>query len=174
MIAEAPIVSLSDREIEFQMPFEAAGRAAVRVLVAIGGLRSETINVQLTPSAPGVFADEDGRGAVLNADGTPNSPSNPHPRLSPMTVYLTGQGRVAPDWPNGRAAGVSPTIYAPATARAVIAGQEAKVTFLALAPGMVGVAQLILEPNYFTPTGEQPLVLELNGHQSVPVSVSIR
>jgi len=75
LIAEAPIVSLSDREIEFQMPFEAAGRAAVRVLVAIGGLRSETINVQLTPSAPGVFADEDGRGAVLNADGTPNSPS---------------------------------------------------------------------------------------------------
>jgi hypothetical protein len=39
---------------------------------------------------------------------------------------------------------------------------------------MVGVAQMILEPNYFTQTGDQPLVLELNGHQSQPVTVSIR
>ena len=91
-----------------------------------------------------------------------------------MAVYLTGQGRVAPDWPNGRAAGISPTIYAPASARAFIAGQEAKVTFLALAPGMVGVAQMLIEPNFFTPTGDQPLVLQLNGHQSLPVIVTIR
>jgi uncharacterized protein (TIGR03437 family) len=91
-----------------------------------------------------------------------------------MTVFLTGQGIVAPDWPNGRAAGLSPLIYAPAKARAFIAGQEAKVTFLALAPGMVGVAQMIIEPNYFTPTGDQPLVVQLNGHQSRPVTVAIR
>ena len=91
-----------------------------------------------------------------------------------MAVYLTGQGAVAPDWPNGRAAGLSPLIYAPAQARAFIAGQEAKVTFLALAPGMVGVAQMIIEPNYFTPTGDQPLVVQLNGHQSRPVMVTIR
>src|SRR5690606_16182466 len=132
LIAEAPILSVSDEEIEFQMPFEAAGRAAVRVVVAIGGIRSQVATVQLTPSAPGVFTTTDGRGAVLNADGTANSATNAHPRLSPMTVFLTGQGIVAPEWANGRAAGVSPIIYAPARARAFIAGQEARVTFLAL------------------------------------------
>ena len=174
LIAEAPIVSVSDTEVEFQMPFEAAGRAEVRVVVAIGGARSPQVAVPLTPSAPGVFTTETGHGAAINADGSANSPANPHPRLAPMTVYLTGQGRVAPDWANGRAAGVSPTIYSPAKARAFIAGQEAKVTFLALAPGMVGVAQMILEPNYFTPTGDQPLVVQLNGHQSLPVMVTIR
>jgi uncharacterized protein (TIGR03437 family) len=174
LIGEAPMLSVSDREIEFQMPFETAGRAEVRVVVAIGGIRTQPVSVQITPSAPGVFTTAGGRGAVLNGNGTQNSATNAHERLSPMTVFLTGQGIVAPDWPNGRAAGLSPLIYAPAKARAFIAGQEAKVTFLALAPGMVGVAQMIIEPNYFTPTGDQPLVVQLNGHQSRPVTVAIR
>ncbi|MEZ5361604.1 MAG: hypothetical protein R2748_04480 [Bryobacterales bacterium] len=174
LIAEAPLVSVSDTEIQFQMPFETVGRAEVRVVIAIGGIRSQIVSVQLTPAAPGVFSDASGHAMALNADGTTNSTDNPHPRLAPLTVFFTGQGRVAPEWPSGRAADVSPLIYAPAKARAFIAGQEAKVTFLALAPGMVGVSQLILEPNYFTQTGDQPLVLQLEGHQSVPVTVSIR
>jgi uncharacterized protein (TIGR03437 family) len=174
LIGEAPILFLDDGQINFQMPFETEGRAAVRVVVVVGGARSQPVTVQLTPSAPGVFTMGNGWGAVLNADGSVNTATNAHPRLAPMTVYLTGQGRVAPDWANGRAAGVSPLVFSPARARAFIAGQEAKVTFLALAPGMVGVAQMILEPNYFTQTGDQPLVLELNGHQSQPVTVSIR
>ncbi len=173
-LAEAPMISLSDTEIEFQMPFEVAGRAEVRLEVAIGDARTPQVGVALTPSAPGVFASADGHASALNADGTANSPTNAHPRLSPITVFFTGQGRVAPAWPTGRAAGVTPLVYSPAKARAFIAGQEAKVTFLALAPGLVGVAQMIIEPSFFTPTGDQELVVQLNGHQSRPVIVTIR
>ena len=91
-----------------------------------------------------------------------------------LTIYLTGQGHTAPEWPTGRAASSSPLIYAPGRARVTIGGVEAQIVFLGLAPGLVGVTQLNVAPVWETPLGDQPLVVEIEGFTSNTAIVSIR
>ncbi len=174
LLAEAPILYLGEGQINFQMPFEALRRSEVSVVVAVGGVRSAPYKVVITPSAPGVFTHSGGWAVAVNEDGTLNGPSTSGARTKMMTVYLTGQGPVAPAWKTGRAAVAQPLIFAPAPTKAFIGGVEAKIHFVGLAPGLVGVLQINLEPRYQTPTGAQPLVFNIGGFESNTVQVLIR
>lgn len=174
MIAEAPLLYVSDRQINFQMPFETAGRAQVRIVVVIGGVRSAPQTVRILPSAPGIFTFEGNRAIAVNDQGQLVSADTPAARTKTMTVYMTGQGVVAPQWPSGRAASANPLIFAPAQAHVSVGGVEGVITFLGLAPGMVGVLQMNFEPSYFTPTGEQLMRVNIGGFNSNEARVVIR
>ena len=91
-----------------------------------------------------------------------------------MTVYMTGQGPVAPNWPTGKAASAFPLILAPAEAHAFVGGVEGKIEFLGLAPGMVGVLQMNFRPDHFSPLGDQPLKVSIGGHESNEGLIFIR
>ncbi|MBI1357933.1 MAG: hypothetical protein GC160_26645 [Acidobacteria bacterium] len=166
LIAEAPLLYVSDGQINFQMPFEVAGRARVRLVVAVGGIRSAPSPVQILASAPGIFTFEGNRAIAVNHNGQLVTATTPLTRTKNVTVYMTGQGSVAPSWASGRAASASPLIFAPAEAHAYIGGAEARITFLGLAPGMVGVLQMNIEPSYFTPLGEQTMHVNIGGFES--------
>ena len=173
-LGEAPLLYLDDQQINFQMPFEVAGMPRVRVVVDNNGARSEPEEVRITPSAPGIFTYDGVQAIATNQDGSLNSPSNPAARRAVMTVYMTGQGPVAPNWPTGKAASSVPLILAPSEAHAVVSGVEGKIEFLGLAPGMVGVLQLNFRPDHFTPVGDKNLRVTIGGHESNPGVVSIR
>ena len=173
-LGEAPLVYVDDQQINFQMPFEVAGMSRVRIVVDNNGARSEPEGVQLTPSAPGIFTYDGVRAIATNQDGSLNSPTNPAARRDVMTVYMTGQGPVAPNWPTGKAASAVPLILAPTEAHAVVGGVEGKIEFLGLAPGMVGVLQMNFRPNHFTPLGDQSLKVRIGRHESNPGVISIR
>jgi uncharacterized protein (TIGR03437 family) len=174
LLGEAPLLYLDDQQINFQMPFEVAGMSRVRIVVDNNGARSEPEGVQLTPSAPGIFTYDGVRAIATNQDGSLNSPTNPAARRDVMTVYMTGQGPVAPNWPTGKAASAVPLILAPTEAHAVVGGVEGKIEFLGLAPGMVGVLQMNFRPNHFTPLGDQSLKARIGRHESNPGVISIR
>ena len=174
LIAEAPIVYADDDQINFQMPFEVEGHSQVQVMVVNGNVKSAAETVQVTPSAPGVFTFGDNRALAINPDGSLNTADSSAPRLKTMTVYMTGQGRVAPEWPTGRAATISPLVYSPANATVRIGGVEGKIRFLGLTPGLVGVLQLNVEPAYRTPTGDQDMVVNIGGYNSNIAKVTIR
>ena len=174
LIAEAPLMYVSRDQINFQMPFEVAGRALVRVVVSIGGVRSAPQSVRILPSAPGVFTWQGDRAIAVNDQGQLVTAETPAVRTKSLTVYMTGQGGVAPQWASVRAASASPLIFAPAQATAVIGGVEGTITFLGLAPGMVGVLQMNVEPSYFTPVGEQMLRVNIGGFDSNEARVVIR
>jgi len=173
-LAEAPILYIDENQINFQMPFEVLGRAEVRLVVVVGGARSEPQSVQITSAAPGVFTRSGGWAIAVNDDGSLNGPGSPSARTKPMTVYLTGQGLVAPAWPTGRAATAHPLIHTPSTVRAFIGGVEAQIVFVGLAPGMVGVLQVNLVPLFQTPVGDQPLLFNINGFESNTARVEMR
>ena len=173
-LAEAPILYIDDSQINFQVPFEALDRSAVRIVVANGGVRSAEYTLQLTESAPGVFTHSGGWATATNHLGQLNSPSAPAVRTKQLTIYMTGQGEVAPWLATGRAATDRPLIFAPARTRVFIGGVEAKVLFVGLTPGLVGVLQINVEPHYLTPTGSQPLIVNLNGFESNPAQVEMR
>lgn len=174
MIAEAPLLYVSDRQINFQMPFEVAGRSEVRVVVVIGGIRSTPQAVRVLPSAPGIFTYDGDRAIAVNDQGRLVSADSPATRTKTLTVYMTGQGAVAPRWASGRAASANPLIFTPAQAYASIGGVEGTITFLGLAPGMVGVLQMNVEPSYFTPLGEQILRVNIGGFNSNEARVVVR
>ena len=174
LIGEAPIIYLGDSQINFQMLFEVAGLAVVQVVVDNAGALSASQRVQITRSAPGIFTFGQNRAVATNGDGTLNTTDNPVGRRQVLTVYMTGQGPVAPALASGKAATTNPLVLAPLEAAAFIAGHEAVIDFLGMAPGLVGVLQLNMRPSHFTPSGDQPLIVNIGGHDSNVATISIR
>ena len=54
MISEAPLTYLGDKQINFQLPFEAAGMGLVRIAVDNSGARSTMQSIPVTNAAPGI------------------------------------------------------------------------------------------------------------------------
>ena len=94
----APLVYVSDRQSSAIVPYAMAGQASVDVQVEYKGVRSDPVTVPVLASRPGIFsvdASGQGQGAILNEDGTLNSPSNPARRGSVITIFGTGGGETA-------------------------------------------------------------------------------
>ena len=174
LIGEAPIIYLGDSQINFQMLFEVAGLAVVDVVVDNAGAISASQRVQITGSAPGIFTFGQDRAVATNGDGTLNSTDNPVLRRQVLTVYMTGQGPLAPALASGKAATTNPLVLAPLKAVAFVAGHEAVIDFLGMAPGLVGVLQLNMRPSHFTPSGDQLLIVNIGGHDSNVATISVQ
>ena len=174
LIGEAPIIYLGDSQINFQMLFEVAALAVADVVVDNAGARSAPQRVQITRSAPGIFTFGQNRAVAANGDGTLNAADNPVRRRQVLTVYMTGQGPLAPALASGKAATANPLVLAPLKAGAFVAGHEAVIDFLGMAPGLVGVLQLNMRPSRFTPSGDQPLIVNIGGHDSNVATISVR
>ena len=173
-LGEAPITYLGASQINFQMLFEVAGLAVVQVAVDNAGALSASQRVQITGTAPGIFTFGQDRAVATNGDGTLNTTDNPVRRRRVLTVFMTGQGPVAPALASGKAAGTNPLVLAPLRAVAFVAGHEAVIDFIGMAPGLVGVLQLNMRPSHFTPLGDQPLIVNIGGHDSNVATISIR
>jgi uncharacterized protein (TIGR03437 family) len=101
----APLVYVSDRQSSAIVPFAVAGRSRVDVQVEYKGVRSAAVTLPVLDSRPGIFsmdASGQGQGAILNEDGSFNSPSNPALRGSVITLYATGGGEVFPGVEDGQ------------------------------------------------------------------------
>ena len=81
--APAPLLSVSDKQSSAIVPYAVAGQPSVDVQVEYQGVQSDVVTVPVLPSRPGIFSlDGSGQGllAILNEDGSVNSPSNPAAR----------------------------------------------------------------------------------------------
>ena len=104
LIAEAPLLYVGPFQVNFQMPYEAAGHSVVQVVVVVNGVESNPETVPLAATGPGLFTLEGNRAAVLNSDSTLNSPAMPADRGSVIMAFLTGVGEVDPALETGQAA----------------------------------------------------------------------
>jgi uncharacterized protein (TIGR03437 family) len=96
--APAPLMYVSDKQSQAIVPYAVADRSSVDIQVEYKGVRSEAITVPVLPSRPGIFSQDgsgQGQGAILNEDGSPNSPANPARRGSVITLSATGGGEAA-------------------------------------------------------------------------------
>jgi uncharacterized protein (TIGR03437 family) len=104
----APLVYVSDKQSSAIVPYAVAGRTSVEVQVEYQGVQSDPVTVPVLPSRPGIFsvdASGQGQGAILNEDGTVNSPSNPARRGSVISIFGTGGGEAAPGVADGQLVG---------------------------------------------------------------------
>ncbi len=174
LIGEAPIIYIDENQANFQVPFEVEGRALVRIVIDNNGARSRAVTVQVVRNSPGIFVFGGNQAVAINAAGSLVVETAPAKRQESMTVYMTGQGIVLPNWRTGRSAAAWPLLRAPAEAHVWIGGREARIDFLGLAPGLVGVLQLNVTPVWETPQGEQPIIVNVGGNESNVANVWIK
>lgn len=89
------------------VPYNVPINGRTTVQVNYQGQRSNPLVLWTAPAMVGVFTQNSsgrGPGAIINQDGTINSPSNPADRGSVVTLFGTGEGRTTPDGVDGKVA----------------------------------------------------------------------
>jgi uncharacterized protein (TIGR03437 family) len=95
----APLIYVSDQQSSAIVPFDIAGKTSVNVQVEYNGVVSGAVNLPVFESRLGIFsfsASGAGQAAIVNEDGTINSPANPARRGSTVSIYATGGGLTEP------------------------------------------------------------------------------
>jgi len=121
-----PLYLVSPSQINFVTPMNApsSGTADIQVVQVSTGRVFAAGPVAMAPYSPAVLMSEYTgilrQAAVLNQDNTINSPTNPAPRGTYISIYATGQGFVPNAPPDGTL--VNGAVPAPIQVRVNIAG----------------------------------------------------
>jgi uncharacterized protein (TIGR03437 family) len=143
-----PVFHTSDTQINAQLPVDLApGPATLQVGAA-------TLTIQIDAAAPAIF--------------TPIAPTRPGELA---TIYLTGQGEVSPAVATGQPAPTDPPSRPTLPGTATIGGVPTTLQSATLAPGLIGVMQLVLRVPALQP-GRYPLTVTM-GTASTAVEIQI-
>lgn len=106
----APLLYSQSQQVNAQVPWELGAAATTQVHVEYNGVSTETIAVPIAASAPAFFHADfvTYQGAILNADGTPNSTNNPAQRGSEVAIFGTGGGPTNPPGITGASTPIGP------------------------------------------------------------------
>jgi uncharacterized protein (TIGR03437 family) len=141
-----PVVYVSATQCSAVVPYFGAIKATTHVQVEYQGVRSDAVEIAISPTAPGLFTVDSsgaGPGAILNQDGvTLNSAAAPAGAGSVVILYGTGEGLTDPPGVDGRPAlSVLPKPLANVSVN--IGGLPASVEYAGAAPGnMPGLFQI--------------------------------
>jgi uncharacterized protein (TIGR03437 family) len=175
----APIFAVDNvngqQQINFQAPWELAGKSSAVLQVANNGALSLPVTVPVLAAQPGVFTytvGSDTFGVVLHVNFQLANTADPVASGEFVLIFCTNLGAVAPAIADGVAGSGAQTTVAPVTV--TIGGASAPVSFSGLAAGFVGLYQV----NAQVPTGlaamNQPLVVRVSGASSVPVLLPVK
>jgi uncharacterized protein (TIGR03437 family) len=171
----APILFASPSQINTVVPFGVVG-ATAQVQVLYQGQPTASTTVPVQPAAPAVFSLDGsggGQGAILNQDGSVNSPSNPASRGSVVALFGTGAGLTTPGSVDGLLTPAPfPVPMLPVSV--TIDGYPAEIRYVGAAPGLVaGVLQI----NVVVPAEAQQeyydQVVVMVGDYSSPSAITI-
>lgn len=163
-----PLIFVSGREINAQIPFEIAGNATL-ILRTPGGV-SDNFNLSVRPTAPSIFRtlisgiDTPVATIVNGRNGLLATNSNPIKRNDKIVIYLTGLGKTNPPVDAGLSSPSDPLAKPLVEPIVSIGGVEIPVTFAGLTPGEVGVYQINADILRWVPTGfNVPLKIDQGG-----------
>jgi uncharacterized protein (TIGR03437 family) len=164
----APIIYVSNLQTSVMVPYGVSGRTTTSIVVEYSGVQSDPVVRNVAAAVPGIYTQNSqgtGPGAILNQNGTINSPSLPEKRGNVITVYMTGEGATNPQGVDGAiipsdGSGLKKPL---ATVTATIGGVTADVQYAGSAPGIVsGVMQVnLLIPATAPVGGNIPIVINV-------------
>lgn len=168
----APMLYASPGQVNFQIPFEVPpGAAAFSVFVNGSAVASGSLNV--TATAPGLFMLSGGTAAVVNQNGSVNSPGSPAPAGSIISAYVTGLGAVSPQIATGSPAPANPISYTNAAVTVTVGAAAAQLQFAGLAPTLAGVYQVnFVVPSL--PAGQYALKISSGGGVSNVATIAVQ
>jgi uncharacterized protein (TIGR03437 family) len=94
--APAPLLYVHDGQINAIAPWRLVAGRATKICVLYNGADASCVQRPVLPAVPGVFTVDGTHAAALNQDGTINSPDNPAPAGSIVSVFATGLGPLTP------------------------------------------------------------------------------
>jgi uncharacterized protein (TIGR03437 family) len=165
----APILSASQTQVNTVVPYEVAGQNAITVQVQNINVATAEWAVPSAASAPAIFTVDQtglGGGAVLNADSSLNTPSNPAVQGTPIQIFATGEGLTNPP---GKTGSVASGEHQPVLPVGVsIGGVQAQVVYAGSAPTEIqGLFQVnAVVPNGITSGSAVPIFLTVGQAQS--------
>ncbi len=161
----APLLFVRSDQINAIVPYGVYGRLGANIQVEVAGVRSDPVDLRVADTAPAIFTIDGsgrGQGAIVNQDGTINSPVFPAPRDSVISIYATGEGQTRPPGQDGRIITTDLRLpMAPVSVR--IAGMPVEVRYAGSAPGLVSGA---LQINMYLP-------LNMTTGSQLPIEVQI-
>ena len=163
----AALFYVQDSQINAQVPFETAGRTAVKMEVRIQGVAVGTAIVTIAPAAPGIFTWNGGTGqaVAMNDPLTINGVSTPAAKSSVITIFGTGGGSTNPTGMDGRIPDSNPAaLVLPVSA--TIGGQPASVVWAGDAAGNPGMTAFNIAIPSNASSGAQPVVVTIAGNSS--------
>lgn len=184
----APLLFVQANEIHAVAPFSfpfVSDEPLIQVQVAAQIVAS--LEVTEYSVDPAIFT-VNGQGAIVNQDGTINTPANPARLGSIVSIYATGTGYLTDvglthlnPLPDGQVTPIPPpyivtSIYNP---QVFFAGVAGTTLFSGSAPGLIaGVTQINVQlpaslPSGTTP-GAVPTILDMAGAMSPPVLISVK
>ncbi|HTQ54663.1 MAG TPA: hypothetical protein VMI94_09405 [Bryobacteraceae bacterium] len=101
-----PLLYVQDAQINAIAPWALQAGDTVRVCVSYQGTATNCVTRPVVDQHPGVFTLDGTYAAALNQDGSFNSPSNPAPVGSIVSVFATGLGPINPPQPDGAFVGL--------------------------------------------------------------------
>ena len=150
----APILYTSATQVNCIVPYELAGAFSTKVEVEYKGVRTNQLERRVAATAPGIFSltsTGSGQGAIVNQNGTVNSPSNPAARGEVIVLYATGEGQTTPAGVNGSVPRTVAELKRPLGAvRVRIGGVEVTPVYAGSAPLFVSG---VLQVNAVVPEG---------------------
>jgi len=154
-----PLLYVSDSQINFYVPQDAAlGAAALTVVTPSGAQTSANVNVSV--AQPGIF-----EGAVLHAGTAVSAVTTPVKAGDFVEIYCTGLGQTS-SVDSVQAALLTQTVFFGAT--------PVRSAFAGLAPGYVGLYQVNAQvPPGLTP-GLTPLLISVNQAHSNEVKIMVQ
>jgi uncharacterized protein (TIGR03437 family) len=182
----AAMFYVSPGQINFQVPWEAAGSTQGSVTITAGGVQSPSQSFNLAASAPGLFTTNQqgtGQAAALVANtATLAAPTGMFPGSRPvkrgleyLEFYGTGLGPVAHTPATGAPAPANPLAQTIATATVTIGGVPAPVSYCGLSPSYVGLYQVDVQVPANAPTGAAVAVsLTIGGVAANAVTVAVQ
>lgn len=158
----APIYYSTPTQVFAVVPYSVSG-TSVQIVLDVNGTRSNTVELPLAPTAPGVAAAAQnglGPAAVTHADGSVVDSSNPAHRGETITIYCAGLGAVLPAVNEGTAAPSQPLAQVTQPIGVFISGSQANVQFQGLTPGYAGLYQINAVVPVSIQTGTVPLAVQ--------------
>jgi uncharacterized protein (TIGR03437 family) len=142
----AAIYQVSPTRLDVVVPYTVIDSSSfVTIRVNNNGQLSNSVMVYGSSTAPGVFTLGEngvGDGAILHADYSVVSPTNPAHPGEIVQVFLTGLGKVNPAVADGAAGAVNPLSVATAPVTVNINGETSTVFYSGLAPLYPGLYQV--------------------------------
>jgi uncharacterized protein (TIGR03437 family) len=154
----APIYAVANaagqEQVTFQVPWEIAGRTTAPVIITRDGNASASVDVPVTTTQPGVYANG-GRAIVVRAaDYSLRAPKGDF-----VFVYVSGLGPVSNQPADGAGAPSLPLAATVVSVPVTLGGVPCEVQYAGLAPGLVGVYQVNFRIPAGIASGPQSLVV---------------
>ena len=173
----APMYFVSNNQISALVPFATSGTSA-EVVVKVGNVESNRVTLPVSRTSPGIYSNSQngiGSGAILKADFSIVTVSNPTRRGDTVLVYLTGLGGLETALADGTASSLTVLNRITDFVNVYIGGIKSTVTFAGAAPGFAGLYQINVQIPATAPIGSAvPLAIETNSsfHDIVYIAIA--